>query len=176
MLGRLLAKYPILSNSVIYGSLYVGAELGQQLVNSTVLLPEGKTAEPIDTGSLARYGVMGTFVFPQTLYHGYRLLERALPGNSPAMALRKLAVDALVMTPCNITLFYVGMSAMEGQQDVLREWKQKFLTTFVTASAFWVPANFINFRLLPPHMRVVFVGGCQIVWVSTLCYLKKTDL
>ena len=35
-------------------------------------------------------------------------MERIFPGNTPAMALRKLACDALLMTPTNITLFYIG--------------------------------------------------------------------
>jgi len=176
MFSRLLSRHPVLTNTAIYGALYVSAELGQQLFNNRVLKPPEEEAAPIDTASLARYGIIGTCVLPHTLYQGYKVLERIFPGNAPPMVLRKLAIDALLMTPVNISLFYVGMSAMEGKEDVLKEWKQKFTTTFITASLFWVPANFLNFRVLPPRFRVMFVGGCQIIWVSALCYLKRMEV
>lgn len=38
----------------------------------------------------------------------YKYLDTKFVGSSTGMALKKLAVDALVLTPLNITLFYTG--------------------------------------------------------------------
>ncbi|KAA0189403.1 hypothetical protein HAZT_HAZT002722 [Hyalella azteca] len=165
-----LKKQPVITNTIVYGTLYVAAEFGQQMFRRYTSEPPEPGADypPVDTGSLARFGVMGTCVLPHTLYHAYKYLDARFPGNSGPMAIRKLAIDALVITPINLTLFYVGMSAMERKDDLLAEWRAKLIPTFIVA-------NFVNFKLLPPHVRVVFVGGCQIIWVSILCWFKKQE-
>ncbi|KAF2359844.1 Mpv17/PMP22 [Trinorchestia longiramus] len=176
-LAGALKRSPVLTNTIVYGTLYVSAEFGQQMFSryTSEELKPGEQHPPIDTGALARFGVMGTCVLPHTLYQAYKRLDAWYPGNSGPMALRKLAIDAFIITPFNLTLFYIGMSAMERKEDLLAEWKAKLIPTFITASCFWVPANFLNFKVLPPHMRVVFVGGCQIIWVSILCWFKKQE-
>lgn len=64
-----VAKRPIVGNVIVYGLLYTGAEFFQQTINNKVMIPAGSTPKPYDTGTLARYGIMGTCVFPHTLYH-----------------------------------------------------------------------------------------------------------
>ncbi|XP_050721993.1 mpv17-like protein [Eriocheir sinensis] len=175
MVRGFMARRPIVGNMVIYGTLYTGAEFVQQTFNNKVMVPEGSSAKPYDTATLARYGFMGTCVFPHVLYHAYKFLDSKFVGKSLRVVLPKLAVDALLVTPVNLTLFYVGMSTLEGKDDLLEEWKKKIVPTFVTASVFWVPASLINFRFLPPQARVVFVGTCQVIWVSILCWFKRQE-
>ncbi|XP_076029491.1 mpv17-like protein [Oratosquilla oratoria] len=168
-------RHPVLGNMVVYGSLYTGAEFFQQTFNNKIMVEEDAKPEPYDTGALARYGVMGTFVFPHVLYNAYKLLDAKFIGNALPVVMKKLSCDALIVTPINLTLFYVGMSFMEGKKDLFEEWRKKIIPTFVTASGFWVPAGLINFRYLPPQARVVFVGSCQVVWVSILCWFKRQE-
>lgn len=170
-----MARRPILGNMVVYGSLYSGAEFMQQTFNNKINVPEGSSPKPYETDTLARYAFMGTCVFPHVLYHAYKFLDSKFVGKSLNVVLPKLAADALIVTPINLTLFYVGMSALERKEDLLEEWRKKIIPTFVTASVFWVPASLINFRFLPPQARVVFVGSCQIVWVSILCWFKRQE-
>ncbi|XP_047492324.1 mpv17-like protein [Penaeus chinensis] len=172
---NVVAKRPVVGNVITYGALYTGAEFFQQTFNNKIMIPADSPPVPYDTATLARYGFMGTCVFPHVLYHAYKFLDSKFVGKSLAVVLPKLAADALIVTPINLTLFYVGMSAMEGKEDLLDEWKKKILPTFLTASVFWVPASLINFRFLPPQARVIFVGSCQIVWVSILCWFKRQE-
>ncbi|KAL7640953.1 UNVERIFIED_CONTAM: hypothetical protein RMT77_008090 [Armadillidium vulgare] len=174
-IGRAFKKHPIIGNVIIYGSLYTGSEAFQQFMTKKVLIPEGEEPQPLDKGIITRYAIMGTCVFPHTLYHAYKYLDSKFVGPSLPMALRKLAIDALVITPVNLSIFYTGMSALERKEDLLEEWKKKIVPTFLVASVFWVPANLLNFRFLAPQYRVVFVGSCQIIWVSILCWFKRQD-
>lgn len=173
--GTMMSKRPIVGNVIIYGTLYTGAEFLQQTVNNKVLIPANSTPKPYDTGTLARYGIMGTCIYPHILYHTYKFLDSKFVGNSLQVVLPKLLIDAVIITPMNLTIFYVGMSALEGKRDLLEEWRKKIIPTFLTASVFWIPAQLINFKFLPPQARVLFVGTCQVIWVSILCWFKRQE-
>jgi hypothetical protein len=38
---------------------------------------------------------------------------------------------------------------------------------------FWMPAQAVNFKLVPPHFRVVYIALCSFMWVNILCILKR---
>lgn len=67
------------------------------------------------------------------------------------------------------------MSLMEGKKDIFEECRQKFVPTFQTSCLFWLPAQLVNFMLVPPVARVVYVGMCSFVWINLLCWIKRKD-
>lgn len=67
------------------------------------------------------------------------------------------------------------MSIMESKTDFIEECKQKILPTFKTSCYFWLPAQVINFLLVPPTYRVVYVGSCAFAWVNILCWFKRQE-
>ena len=75
-----------------------------------------------------------------------------------------------------ITAFFTGTNYMEGVDDVFAEWRQKFITTYLLAMAFWVPAQTVNFYFLRPQYRVLFVGACTFVEISLLCFIKRWEM
>jgi len=62
---------------------------------------------------------------------------------------------------------------MEGRDDMFKELKEKFWTTFKTSCGFWLPAQTINFALVPNVYRVVYIGSMSFFWVNILCMLKR---
>lgn len=40
---------------------------------------------------------------------------------------------------------------------------------------FWMPAQALNFALVPQTMRVVYIGSCSFLWVNILCILKREE-
>jgi Mpv17-like protein len=52
-------SHPIVSNALVYGTLYVGAEFSQQTVTRKLL---AKTPVPYDTPTIGRYAIFGTTV------------------------------------------------------------------------------------------------------------------
>lgn len=40
---------------------------------------------------------------------------------------------------------------------------------------FWLPAQSINFLMVPPAARVVYVGSCAFIWVNVLCWFKRQN-
>jgi len=67
------------------------------------------------------------------------------------------------------------MNLLEGKKDLLEECKQKFIPTFKTSCVFWMPAQAINFMLVPPGARVIYVGLCSFIWINMLCWIKRKN-
>lgn len=65
------------------------------------------------------------------------------------------------------------MSLMEQKEDALEECKQKFIPTFKNSCLFWMPAQLLNFMLIPPLLRVSYIGMCSFAWINILCYMKR---
>ncbi len=36
-----------------------------------------------------------------------------------------------------------------------------------------MPAQAVNFKLVPNSLRVVYIGVCSFLWVNILCILKR---
>ncbi|XP_061396218.1 mpv17-like protein [Musca vetustissima] len=171
--GILFKKHPFITNSAVYGSLYVGAEVSQQFLTKKVLVEKDSLKEDIDYPTIGRYAVMGTAVYAPTLYQWYKWLDRTFPGTAKQVIIKKLVVDQFVLTPFLLTVFYTGMAVMEGADDKFLELRQKFIPTFEKSCMFWLPAQLFNFVLIAPRFRVIYMGVCGFVWVNILCWIKR---
>ncbi|XP_030243429.1 uncharacterized protein LOC115563894 isoform X4 [Drosophila navojoa] len=60
-------RHPFVTNSAIYGSLYVAAEFSQQYVSKR-WLAQPEQREDIDYATVGRYAVMGTTLYAPSLY------------------------------------------------------------------------------------------------------------
>ncbi|CAB0000369.1 unnamed protein product [Nesidiocoris tenuis] len=168
-------RYPLLANSAVYGTMCVTAEFSQQVINKRVL--DRKTPpEPIDKASLARYAVVGSCINSNILYFWYRWLDANFVGKSSKIIVKKLLLDQFLLTPQLLGVFYISMSIMEGKNDLLAELKEKFVPTFQTSCCFWLPAQALNFLVVPPVARVVYVASCSFLWVNILCFIKRKDM
>ncbi|XP_015042569.1 mpv17-like protein isoform X2 [Drosophila miranda] len=106
----------------------------------------------------------------------YKWLDRTFPGTTKTIIVRKLVLDQFILTPYLLTIFYAGMSIMEGCDDILLELREKFLPTFVRSCIFWLPAQVLNFSLVAPRFRVIYMGVCGLIWVNILCWIKRQSL
>ncbi len=99
------AKRPLLSNCVIYGSLYAGAEFSQQTLIRKVLADK---PEDYDWPLVGRYAVLGSTVFPTFLFYWYKFLDARLVGTAAKTVVAKVLADQAVTVPPILTTFYVG--------------------------------------------------------------------
>jgi len=169
---RLFATRPILSNCIVYGTLYAGAELSQQTLLRKIL---AEKPEPLDLNVVARYGALGSTVFPSFLFYWYKWLDGRFVGTAMKTVVSKVFIDQAISAPIILVLFYTGMSLMEGKEDLFAECKEKIVPTFTKSCMFWMPAQAVNFLLVPQTMRVVYIAACSFVWVNILCVVKRSD-
>ncbi|KPU78824.1 uncharacterized protein Dana_GF10733, isoform B [Drosophila ananassae] len=106
----------------------------------------------------------------------YKWLDRVFPGTTKTIIVKKLVLDQFVLTPYLLTVFYAGMSIMEGSEDIFLELREKFVPTFVRSCVFWLPAQALNFSLVAPRFRVIYMGVCGLIWVNILCWTKRQSI
>ena len=138
---------PTLSNALIYGGLYTAAEISQQSIrNHRAAAVSGLGASPqvvLDRESVARFAVMGTGIMGPLFSKWYGWIDRAFPGRSKAVVLRKTILDQFAFTPVCVAVFFVGMAAMEGHQGkkLFEELREKGPKTFAMDCCFWIPTT-----------------------------------
>ncbi|XP_050303602.1 mpv17-like protein [Anthonomus grandis grandis] len=169
----LLEKHPIIGNAVVYGTLCVAAETSQQLVDKRLL---NKSTEALDVQSIGRLGIYGTAVGGPLLAVWYRFLDKKLPGAATKTVIKKLLIDQFIFTPPLLVIFYVTMSVLERKRDLLEECRNKIGHTFLANCLFWMPAQGVNFALIPGIYRVSYIGTCSFAWINILCWFKKQDV
>lgn len=150
--------------------------MSSNLIYNSDCILQSSTPQEIDKPTLGRYAVMGTLIYSPILFNWYKWLDRTFPGTTKKIIVRKLLLDQFVLTPPLLVIFYIGMALMEMQANTFEECQKKFLPTFARSCVFWLPAQTINFLLIPPHLRVVYMGCASFLWVNILCYVKRQKL
>ncbi|CAL4155938.1 unnamed protein product, partial [Meganyctiphanes norvegica] len=174
LVRRVFKARPLARDMSLYGAMFVGAELMQQTLLKKVWKEEKD--QEYDLKVLGRYTFYGFVWYPVIYHYWYRWLDARFVGTSLAVVATKTLIDQFVIEPPLITSFYVGMSLMEGKEDITEEWRVKFLTTFISGSVFWLPVMAINFRLMPNSMRVIFLGAAQFFWRNFVSWYKRQSI
>jgi len=56
------------------------------------------------------------------------------------------------------------------------ELEQKMIPTLATTTVFWVPAQTLNFRLVLPKYRVIYLASCTFIEFNILAVFKKWNI
>lgn len=68
-----------------------------------------------------------------TMFFWYKWLDKNFTGTAIKVVAKKCILDQFLMTPNLLAIFYVGMSLLEGKDDLTAELKKKFVPTFVVS-------------------------------------------
>ncbi|KAK7913560.1 hypothetical protein WMY93_013771 [Mugilogobius chulae] len=90
------------------------------------------------------------------------------------MVLRKLVLDQTTAAPLATSVFYTGVSFLEGKEDITQDWREKFLNTYKTGLMYWPFVQFLNFALVPLYVRTTFTGCCAFIWATFLCFSRQS--
>jgi protein Mpv17 len=123
----------------------------------------------------------GFFYLGAFQYVQYTLwFPRFFPGNAGLDVAKKVAFDQIINTGMwYYPLFYMVQSCVMSatvSADKLGEgierYKTNVTTDMVNCWKLWVPAQIVNFSLVPVHMRVPFAAGVSFVWSCVLSALR----
>ncbi|XP_077980403.1 mpv17-like protein [Glandiceps talaboti] len=106
-------------------------------------------------------------------YCWYKVLDRFLPGKSMKIAMTKVLVEKMTMSPIWYGGFYIVLNIMEGKSDIFSEAKEKLIPTYLVGCTFWIPAQALNFMFVPHVYRVAYVGVAGFIWANFLCFMKR---
>ncbi|KAK9973109.1 hypothetical protein ABG768_023856 [Culter alburnus] len=158
-------RFPWATNVTLYGCLFAGGDFVHQLFSRK---------EQVDWSHTRNVAVVAFSFHGNFNFFWMRFLERRFPGNSLRMVLRKLLLDQTLAAPLAISAFYTGVSFMEGRDEILQDWKEKFLNTYKTGLMYWPFMQFLNFILVPPLIRTAFTGCCGFIWATFLCFSHQS--
>ncbi|XP_018596478.1 mpv17-like protein isoform X1 [Scleropages formosus] len=157
-------RYPWLTNVTLYGCLFAGGDCVHQWFSRKKNIDWTHTRKV----ALVAFSFHGNFN-----YFWMRALERRFPGRSVGMVLRKVLLDQTVAAPVATSVFYTGLSFLDGKNDILQDWRDKFLNTYRTGLMYWPFVQFLNFVLVPLYLRTTFTGCCAFLWATFLCFSQQ---
>jgi len=175
LLESALRRRPMTTNILMYGSLSGLAELSQQsVINKLSISDKDADRRNYNLKTVCHYALLGGSIAP-VLVCWYRWLDSRLPGTAARVVAKKVSLDICVFALPYYSAFYLCLNIMAGVSlsETRLELKQKMIPTIAATTAFWVPAQTLNFRFVPLRYRVVFLSGCTFVEFNILAVLKK---
>jgi len=100
------------------------------------------------------------------LHYYFKYLDRFLPGNSLSTTIKKLAIDQLIAAPLNIGILMGATNFLQNQSihSVKSKLDSDFLPTLKANYMIWPAVNFINFKVIPPPQRILYVSFIGFFW------------
>lgn len=136
---------------------------------------------PFDILPARQFSSFGLLYLGAFQYVQYSMwFPRLFPGAGFSVVAKRVAFDQIVNTGCwYYPLFYVVQSCvMHARFDLptategFERCKMNWTTDMVNCWKLWVPMQFINFSLMPVHMRVPFAACVSFVWSGILSALR----
>mmetsp|Transcript_128642 Transcript_128642/g.274527 ORF Transcript_128642/g.274527 Transcript_128642/m.274527 type:complete len:196 (-) Transcript_128642:236-823(-) len=168
-----LRKRPHFANMCVAATLGAAGDTGCQLLDGPQNYEPGRTAR----FAAYRFCVWGP------LYSVFvTALDRLIGARSSAGPVAaKILADQLVWTPPSCSLFYMAMSAMEGNalevgwRRVVGEnfWDGALWRTLRLNWPVWGAVHVVTFAIVPLQFRVAFVSMMSVFWSGVLSGINQ---
>eukprot|EP01001_Neometanema_parovale_P010886 NODE_7124_length_791_cov_121.682635_g6885_i0.p1 GENE.NODE_7124_length_791_cov_121.682635_g6885_i0~~NODE_7124_length_791_cov_121.682635_g6885_i0.p1 ORF type:complete len:187 (+),score=8.77 NODE_7124_length_791_cov_121.682635_g6885_i0:62-622(+) len=137
---------------------------------------DGKAFDFKELAVFNLYGAAYSGIFMTWCYRLYERLFNHLPRNRQVVA--KVLMDNFVSLPLGApTSFYLYFGLMGGLSfwDSYRWLQQEWWNYCVAGWCIWLPVQYINFRYVPPQMRLPFTLSVTVFWGVLLASFSKGD-
>jgi len=168
----LARRYPLVPSMMTYSVLYPGANLLQQYA-----FRENTKVTGVDWREVSRYMIYGGLFHAPLVYNWLRLAARLFPKQTVSHLLAKVVMDQTCFAPVGLSMFYVGLSALEGKdrEGIYKEWREKFPNTWAIGAFIWPALQAVNFTFIPGRLRAIYVAIFSFFWTTGLAALKHSD-
>ena len=167
-LKRSFHKHPLVTNIVTVVSLIGGADISCQIY-------EHRGIDKFNWQRLKNMATVGACYYGPVYFYYYRWLDKKFPGTGPRTIATKMFIDQVLFTVPSLCIFFSFMGKLEHKtnEECAKEIKKKFLPTYLTACLFWTPAQVINFLIVPPIYRILYVSTMSFLWLTILSAIKN---
>lgn len=128
---------------------------------------------PYDVNRTLRFAVVGFTLHGPFFSTGLRLIERLYgPSKGFATVLKKTATSQLAMFPIYLTSFFAYMGLLEGKSvaQIRVKMEEGLPSTFAGGMGFWTVANIVNFSVVPPGSRILYLNCSALVFNTYLSW------
>lgn len=118
-----------------------------------------------------RWSLVGATLHGPYFATGFTRLD-AIYGATKSMAevAKKTAAAQMVLFPPYLAMLFAYMGVLEGADDIYAKVRQRVPEAFASGCVYWPLANGINFGLVSPAYRIVYLSAAAGVWNSFLSY------
>lgn len=125
-----------------------------------------------DVARTVRLAAFGGLVGGPMAHGWFQVLDKGiLPSNPkhPVAVVSKMVLDQVLMAPVGTCIFYMSLATMSGvPMKGICDVREKLVPTLVTSYKLWPAAHLVNFAMVPPHMRVLYINVVSVVWAVML--------
>ncbi|CAM9710783.1 unnamed protein product [Choristocarpus tenellus] len=119
----------------------------------------------IDWGRCARFSFLGAALVAPALHYWYALLVKRIPGTLAPSVAKRLAVDQFIFSPALMVAFFSSVMLLDGKvAKIPDKLRRDFWPTLVSNWGYWMPAQVVNFRLVPPMYQVLYANVLGFFW------------
>lgn len=160
---RQLHLHPLVSRAITAGVIFFIADLLAQGLNRRT---QGRKPPTFSFTRLARYSVYGLMAMGPFLYLWYALMNEYGPEDDLKGSLLKCLFEQITLEPICICMYiiYDGIICRRGMRAVRNSLDAQFFPLWFKNAVFWLPANFANYYIGTPDLRVVFANLCSLFW------------
>ncbi|KAF8260536.1 hypothetical protein EI94DRAFT_1748150, partial [Lactarius quietus] len=123
-----------------------------------------------DFSRMARLSFFGGCLFGPPISKWIAFLGRLQFASPTKAVIYRTWLDQTLMAPLVAGLFFTSMSVMEGKgtSGVVDSLSTKYAPTLMCGWLMFTPAQIVNFAVVPPQFRFVFLSGVSLVWNTYL--------
>jgi hypothetical protein len=90
----------------------------------------------------------------------------------------KTLLDQLFMAPVGLTLFFSSVALMEGKTlpEAAASATARLKPALIANYSLWPGAQALNFALVPPRQRILYVNVVAIFWTAVLSHLASAEM
>jgi len=164
--NRLLVEKPVATKAITSGVIAFVADIACQKAFKEEPKDGTKKSTDIDWKRTAKFTIINLVLVGPLLHFWYGTLVAKIPGTGYLSAIYRVALDQFVFAPfCIIPAFFSFSLCLDGTPELIPEkLKADWATTMVANFSLWVPAQFINFKMVPAQYQVLFANTVGLVW------------
>merc|ERR1719499_2163835 len=134
---------------------------------STKIKKDGFIWNPIRTLKFTTIG----FLFGPQFHYWIPFVTSLFPGHrTPVLALKRVCFDQAIFGTW-ATTFALSMTAVLDGDDIKSKIREQWLPVYLRNCCIFPPGQFINYFLIPPQYRVLWLNGIGFIWRILLSYL-----
>jgi hypothetical protein len=130
----------------------------------------------LDWKRLGIFTLLGGALIGPALHFWYGTLGRVVTASGNTGTLFRVGLDQFVWAPVFIGVIFASIAALEGNTHLIGHKLQHDLKPAVIANwKLWIPFQFLNFRLVPPHLQVLAANLVAIFWNTYMSWASHNS-
>ncbi|XP_050526415.1 mpv17-like protein [Daktulosphaira vitifoliae] len=128
----------------------------------------------IDIKRAIKFSLYGALYVAPTLYAWMRFASFIWPTHTVVSHVTKAVIEQFSYGPFATASFFFFMTLLDGGsiEDAKQEVQKKFFPTWKVAVTVWPVLQTINYCVVPPNNRLIFVSFAGLAWTVFLAYIK----